>query len=414
MTLFSRPFYEPGMQIDRFCRLCYNTCGYREPSGNIGKSRANSVPGSFLEEVFESKHGFGYEEWLDNDEAKASEIAGFSQGFIQRTRYSHADPSIHNVALWTKFAADETDEINASPYIADPFNPMPGSCWLVGFITHLSFVGNGSLATRCLALPFPKNVSDRLDPERRLCEFEPNIMYPDGCLRILPREDWVPAPRLIPHRYNWLSRENKDNEDLFKWAQSMFDEIGPEINAATSLRKKKSEASSSRTLKIGHRQRLVFESEYDEILAEIEKCCEDDPKTKKCLVAMRTHQADFRQGLILLTGGRCMVTGIDFEPLLIASHIKPFSLCKSTNTAYDIENGLFLAKNVDALFDAFLISFDAETGVLMKASAINDALLARFGIDPAATKLSERYLTERRSKHLKWHNQELIKRYGLG
>lgn len=89
-------------------------------------------------------------------------------------------------------------------------------------------------------------------------------------------------------------------------------------------------------------------------------------------------------------------------------------MCKSTNTAYDIENGLFLAKNVDALFDAFLISFDAETGALMKASAINDALLARFGIDPAATKLSERYLTERRSKHLKWHNQELIKRYSLG
>ena len=97
---------------------------------------------------------------------------------------------------------------------------------------------------------------------------------------------------------------------------------------------------------------------------------------------MRTHQADFRQALMLQAGGRCMLSDVDRQRLLVASHIKPFSLCKAAE-AYKPENGLLLARNIDALFDAFLISFDYETGALLMAPSVDDKLLAKFGINPS-------------------------------
>ena len=82
---YGRPFYERGMRITRFCRVCYNTRDYQEPSGMFGKPDGTGVAQLSKEELYETKRGFGHEEWLNNKEAKISAIPGFSQGFIQRT-----------------------------------------------------------------------------------------------------------------------------------------------------------------------------------------------------------------------------------------------------------------------------------------------------------------------------------------
>lgn len=396
MSKYVRSFYEPGMQINRFCRVCYNTRNYREPSGMYGKPSGTGVAKLSDSELYETKRGFGHEEWLDNADAKISAIRGFSQGFIQRTKVTKTDRNLYNVALWARFSGSE-DEFSG---IAGPMNPPPGSCWLIGFITHLAYVGQGTLHTRVVNVPFPNDVTDRLEPERRFCALNPNVLYPEGCMRILPRRKWIMAPRAIPHRYNWPLSSNPNNADLFEWAQAEFDRLGPKLNAVGSRGDKRFETNADA---------FDLESDFAELIEKIKKYCGEDPKTKQRLAVMRTHQADFRQVMMILADGRCMLSGVERQHLLVASHIKPFSLCRSSE-AYNPENGLLLARNIDALFDAFLISFDSRTGALIKAKGVENELLAKFGIIPSRTKLPQQYLTEGRCKYLKWHNDELARR----
>lgn len=404
---YGRAFYEPGIRIDRFCRVCYNTRSYQEPSGPEGKPTGKDVAELSDEEIFEAKRGFGHEEWLDNEKASVSNLAGFAQGFLQRTNVSKADDKLYSVALWAKFAGGKK-KFSGLP---GPLNPPPGSCWLVGFITHLSFVGKGALGTRTLEMPFPDDFIDPSDPARRSRLFEPNILYPKGCLKIFPREKWIMAPRAIPHRYTWLRRSNKSHADLFEWAQSVFDQNVQELADVKTARGKKPKSSAA-VRKSGIRKDYSdIEPDLDEKIRQIETHCGRDPKVRQALAAMRTHQADFRQALMLQAGGRCMLSDVDRQRLLVASHIKPFSLCKAAE-AYKPENGLLLARNIDVLFDAFLISFDYETGALLRAPSVDDELLAKFGISPSKTKLPMRHRTKERCKYLKWHNDELRRRSG--
>ena len=60
---------------------------------------------------------------------------------------------------------------------------------------------------------------------------------------------------------------------------------------------------------------------------------------------------------------------------LIASHIKPWA-CSESGEKLDIDNGLLLCPNHDALFDSGYISFD-ENGVIMISEHLkrDDAIL---------------------------------------
>lgn len=51
------------------------------------------------------------------------------------------------------------------------------------------------------------------------------------------------------------------------------------------------------------------------------------------------------------------MTGIDNVKLLVASHIKPWSIC-SNYERIDVNNGLLLSANMDRLFDCGLITFN--------------------------------------------------------
>ncbi|MBC9179514.1 HNH endonuclease [Pseudoroseomonas ludipueritiae] len=85
---------------------------------------------------------------------------------------------------------------------------------------------------------------------------------------------------------------------------------------------------------------------------------------REALVQARLGQGRFRSDLIGRWGGQCAVTGIAIAPLLRASHIKPWRY--STNRErLDPENGLLLLANLDAAFDAGLISFSNEGKMLL-------------------------------------------------
>lgn len=58
--------------MEKLARICWNTEGWRQPSGSEGKSRIASS--------YENKNGFGHEEWLFDD---SKIIDGYHYGFLQ-------------------------------------------------------------------------------------------------------------------------------------------------------------------------------------------------------------------------------------------------------------------------------------------------------------------------------------------
>jgi hypothetical protein len=97
----------------------------------------------------------------------------------------------------------------------------------------------------------------------------------------------------------------------------------------------------------------------------------DDPPDigvteKQRLRDARMGQGRFRSAVLKRHGGRCIATGISHEDLLIASHIKPWSV--STNfERLDPWNGFLLSAMLDKLFDRGLISFSDDGCVIVSS-----------------------------------------------
>lgn len=100
--------------------------------------------------------------------------------------------------------------------------------------------------------------------------------------------------------------------------------------------------------------------------------------TRSALVDARLGQGRFRRELLRRWNGACAVTGCRIGAVLRASHCKPWS--RSDNRErLDSNNGLILSANLDALFDAGLISFDDDGGMLI-ASSISVQERANLGL----------------------------------
>lgn len=91
------------------------------------------------------------------------------------------------------------------------------------------------------------------------------------------------------------------------------------------------------------------------------------------VVVQRVGQNLFRAALLDYWQGRCCVTGLDIPELLRASHIKPWAACESDNQRLDVFNGLLLAPQLDALFDAGWMSVDANGGIQLSSTLSNQA-----------------------------------------
>lgn len=120
-------------------------------------------------------------------------------------------------------------------------------------------------------------------------------------------------------------------------------------------------------------------------------------------VKVRVGQSKFRELLKTYWKG-CAVTGVQLEPVLVASHIKPW---KSANgiERLDVFNGLLLSPNLDAAFDKGYISFDSN-GVVMIANEFKE-FAVDFGIT-SSVKL--RNIDSRHSEYLSWHRRYVYRR----
>ena len=98
---------------------------------------------------------------------------------------------------------------------------------------------------------------------------------------------------------------------------------------------------------------LLFDNSYDKFIDNSPIPPETERST---IISARIGQGVFREKLIAKYDGRCIVTGVNDKRLLLASHIRPWSV--STNEQrLSSENGLLLSPLYDKLFDTGLISF---------------------------------------------------------
>ena len=105
-------------------------------------------------------------------------------------------------------------------------------------------------------------------------------------------------------------------------------------------------------------------------VTEIEKYTEElEGKEKEAVVKVRINQDKFREKLINKYK-KCCLCNVNMNELLVASHIKPWSI-SDANEKLDIHNGLLMCPNHDKLFDRGYISFD-DTGRILISERLDD------------------------------------------
>lgn len=124
-----------------------------------------------------------------------------------------------------------------------------------------------------------------------------------------------------------------------------------------------------------------IENEVDELALADEIKKSNLPQTEKeAVVKARIGQGTYREELIKKYNSKCVMTGIDNRKLLVASHIKPWSIC-TNEERIDVNNGLLLCANMDKLFDSGLITFEND-GCLHISSFLGKENERRLHIEP--------------------------------
>jgi len=103
---------------------------------------------------------------------------------------------------------------------------------------------------------------------------------------------------------------------------------------------------------------------------------------------------------------QCPFTKISDDRLLIASHIKPYSICMKENKpdeAIDYLNGLALSPTYDKLFDQGYITF-TDKGELICGTQLSAYTWEKLNINPNAKNLTRIY-PENREKYLEFHRK---------
>ena len=140
-----------------------------------------------------------------------------------------------------------------------------------------------------------------------------------------------------------------------------------------------------------------------ELINDIEKIIDSKipiSTEKQNLVKCRIGQGTFREKLIEFWNG-CAVTKFKHIEILIASHIKPWSV-SSNEERLDVYNGLLLTPNLDKLFDKGYISFD-NNGKILISKKLKDFQLLGIKTEMKISIVAEH------KKYLDYHRNEIFK-----
>ena len=149
--------------------------------------------------------------------------------------------------------------------------------------------------------------------------------------------------------------------------------------------------------------RIGIDAPVEEIVAATLQQTVPDETMREALVKARIGQGRWRRDLLRHWSGKCAVTGLDVEPLLRASHIKPWR-DSDNRERLDVLNGFMLGPAYDAAFDIGLISFSDDGAIIISPGLSENQLLAA-GISDTA-KLSR--VVDQHKAYLAHHRQTLF------
>jgi putative restriction endonuclease len=111
---------------------------------------------------------------------------------------------------------------------------------------------------------------------------------------------------------------------------------------------------------LSKKEHISLEKKYADVLEDIVDLKGED---KLRLVKTRINQEVFRKMVIANYEGKCAITGIDVQPLLLASHIIPWS--KNKQERLNPENGICLSAFYDRAFDKGYIGINEKLETLV-------------------------------------------------
>lgn len=133
-----------------------------------------------------------------------------------------------------------------------------------------------------------------------------------------------------------------------------------------------------------------MEKEFSEIEDTILSNTGFNGQEKEQLTKVRVGQGSFRKLLIEQRGCTCQLCDVNLPEVLRASHIQSWS-SSSAEERMDLQNGLLLCANHDALFDRHMISFDVETNELLISESIPSDQIEELKLNhPKAITLGDR------------------------
>jgi hypothetical protein len=94
---------------------------------------------------------------------------------------------------------------------------------------------------------------------------------------------------------------------------------------------------------------------------------------RRGLITSRVGQGYYRQQIREKWNYECPVTGCKILDILIASHIVPWSESNDFERL-DVENGILLSPDIDALFDKHLISFSNSGNIIFSDIVTNEEI----------------------------------------
>ncbi len=132
-------------------------------------------------------------------------------------------------------------------------------------------------------------------------------------------------------------------------------------------------------------------------------------ETRKAQVEVRIKQSFFRKAVLSSYEGRCCMTGLNDQRLLLASHIVPWG--KSKQDRLNPRNGLCLSALHDRAFDKGLITVEPDARIrisgAIKVLADNEfARRALLSLDQKFISLPSKFPPS--EEFLKYHNQQIF------
>lgn len=128
-------------------------------------------------------------------------------------------------------------------------------------------------------------------------------------------------------------------------------------------------------------------------------------KKKEQMVRARIGQGEYRRKL-LEEKSECIICRVNDERLLIASHIKPWSISSAAEKV-DHYNGLALTPTYDKMFDQGFISF-GDDGTIILSPYISPLNIKKLNLIP--NKKYEIPNIKYRKKYLSYHRDNILKK----